>query len=105
MLGEKVARAYPTGLTVLQIVEDTEKTYQVLLKNAKKALDEGAQVLILGCTGLHGLGKRLQVELGVPVLEGECLALSLAQMFVDVGISQSKLAYRTPPKKKRVYPA
>jgi allantoin racemase len=104
MLGERVARIYPTGLTVLQLVEDTEKTYKILLENAKKSIAEGAQVLVLGCTGLHGLGKRLQGELGLPVLEGEGLALSLAQIFVDNGITQSKLAYRTPPKKKRVYP-
>jgi len=105
ILGEKVARVYPTGLTVLQLVEDLEKTFQTLLENGKKALAEGAQVLILGCTGLHGLGKRLQEALGVPVLEGEGLALSLAQMFVDVGLSHSKLAYPKPPKKLRVYPS
>lgn len=105
LLGEKVGRVYPRGLTVLQLVEDTERTYQVLLETGKKALAEGAQVLILTCTGLHGLGKRLQEELGVPVLEGEGLALSLAEMFVDVGLSQSKLAYPKPPEKLRKYPA
>jgi len=76
----------------------------VLLENGKKALDEGAQVLILGCTGLTGLAKRLQNELKVPVLEGEGLALALAQLFVDVGLTQSKLTYRKPPKKKRILP-
>lgn len=104
ILGEKVARVYPTGLTVLQLVEDAEKTFQVLLENGKKALAEGAQVLILGCTGLHGLGKRLQDALGVPTLEGEGLALSLAQMFVDVGLTHSKRAYPNPPDKIRIYP-
>jgi allantoin racemase len=104
ILGEKVARVYPTGLTVLQLVEDAEKTFQVLLENGKKALAEGAQVLILSCTGLHGLGKRLQDALGVPTLEGEGLALGLAQMFVDVGITHSKRAYPNPPDKIRIYP-
>ncbi|MCD6263895.1 hydrogenase expression protein HupH [Candidatus Bathyarchaeota archaeon] len=104
ILGEKVARIYPRGITVLELRKDPERTYKVLLENAKKALSEGAQVLILGCTGLTGYAKRLQEELGVPVLEGEGLALALAQLFVDVGLSQSKLAYRKPPKKKRVLP-
>lgn len=104
IFGEKVARVSARGLTVLQLVEDTEKTFQILLENGKKALAEGAQVLILGCTGLHGLGKRLQEALGVPTLEGEGLALSLAQMFVDVGLTQSKRAYPKPPEKLRVYP-
>ena len=105
ILGDKIARIYPRGLTVLELIEDPEKTYRVLLENAKKAIEEdGAKVLILGCTGLTGMANRLQKELGVPVLEGEGLALALAQLFVDVGLSQSKLAYRKPPKKKRILP-
>ncbi|MFB0522479.1 MAG: aspartate/glutamate racemase family protein [Candidatus Bathyarchaeia archaeon] len=104
ILGEKVERIFPRGLSVLELVEDPEKTYKTLLENAKKALEGGAQVLILGCTGLTGMGKRLQEELGVPVLEGEGLALGLAQLFVDVGLSQSKLTYRKPPEKKRILP-
>lgn len=104
ILGDKVKRIFPRGLSVLELAEDPEKTYKTLLENAKKALKDGAQVLILGCTGLTGMGDKLKDELGVPVLEGECLALSLAQLFVDVGLSQSKLAYRKPPKKKRILP-
>lgn len=104
ILGNKVARIFPRGLTVLELGVDPERTYRVLLDNAKKALADGAQVLILGCTGLTGMGERLRNELGVPVLEGEGLALALTQLFVDVGLSQSKLAYRKPPKKKRTLP-
>jgi len=104
ILGDKVATIYPQGITVLELSQEPSKTYEVLLENSKTALDGGAQVLILGCTGLTGFGKRLQEELGVPVLEGEGLALALAQLFVDVGLSQSKLAYKKPPEKKRTLP-
>jgi len=104
ILGDKVATIYPRGITVLELSQEPERTYGVLLENSKSALDDGAQVLILGCTGLTGFGKRLQDELGVPVLEGEGLALALAQLFVDIGLSQSKLAYEKPPEKKRTLP-
>lgn len=104
ILGDKVATIYPQGITVLELSQKPSKTYEVLLENSKSALDGGAQVLILGCTGLTGFGKRLQDELGVPVLEGEGLALALAQLFVDIGLSQSKLAYEKPPEKKRTLP-
>jgi len=104
ILGDNYATIYPRGLTVLELSQDPEKTYKVLLENARNALDGGAQVLILGCTGLTGLARRLHKELKVPVLEGEGLALALAQLFVDVGLSQSKLAYKKPPKKKRILP-
>jgi len=104
LLGKKMAKVYPRGLTVLQLHEDLERTYEVLLKDAKKALEGGADVLILSCTGLTGLSKRLQKELNVPVLEGEGLSLSLAQTLVDTGLSQSKKAYPKPAPKKRVLP-
>jgi allantoin racemase len=104
ILGDRVASIYPRGITVLELKKDPEKTYRVLLEDAKRAIGEGAQVLILGCTGLTGYAKRLQEELEVPVLEGEGLALSLAQLFVDIGVSQSKLAYRKPPEKRRLLP-
>ena len=104
ILGDKVATIYPRGITVLELSQNPSRTYEVLLENSKKALDDGAQVLILGCTGLTGLGKKLQKELGIPVLEGEGLSLALAQLFVDVGLSQSKLAYEKPSIKKRTLP-
>jgi len=104
ILGDKVATIYPRGITVLELSQDPSRTYEVLLEHSKSALDDGAQVLILGCTGLTGFGKRLQDELAVPVLEGEGLALSLAQLFVDIGLSQSKLAYEKPLEKKRILP-
>jgi len=104
ILGDKVATIYPRGITVLELSQNPSKTFEVLLKNSKSALNGGAQVLILGCTGLTGFGKRLQEELGVPVLEGEGLALALAQLFVDIGLSQSKLAYEKPPEKRRTLP-
>jgi len=104
ILGDKVATIYPQGITVLELSQEPTKTFEVLLENSKSALDGGAQVLILGCTGLTGFGKKLQDELGIPVLEGEGLALALAQLFVDIGLSQSKLAYEKPPEKKRILP-
>jgi len=103
LLGDKVVRVSPR-LSVLELIENPEKAYKRLLENAKKALNEGAQVLILSCTGLTGMAEKLQKEVGAPVLEGESLALSLAEAFVDVGLSQSKLAYKKPPKKKRILP-
>jgi allantoin racemase len=104
LLGKNIVSIYPEGLTVLELSNDPKKTYDVLLANAKKALEDGADVLILGCTGLTGYAKKLQKEIKVPVLEGEGLALNLAQTMVDLNISQSKKAYPKPADKKRILP-
>lgn len=104
LLGKNVKTVHARPLTVLQLIEDPEKAFECLLINGKKAIEDGADVLILGCTGLTGLAKRLQNELKVPILEGEGLALNLAQTMVDIGISQSKKAYPKPAEKKRILP-
>jgi len=104
VLGKNLSWISAKGITVLELAQDPEKTYNALLKDGKRAMEEGADVLILRCTGMTGTAKRLTEELGTPVLEGEGLALALAQMFVDVGLAHSKLAFRYPPKKKRTFP-
>jgi len=49
------------------------------IKAARAAMAEDrADVIILGCAGLTGLDKRMQKELGVPVLDGVICALILA---------------------------
>ena len=40
--------------------------------------EDRADVIVLGCAGLTGLNKRMQKELGVPVLDGVICALILA---------------------------
>jgi allantoin racemase len=104
VLGKNKGWVRALGITVLELSQDPEKTYKALLKDGRRAIEEGADVLILRCTGMTGTAKRLQEELGVPVLEGEGLALELVQMLVETGIAHSKLAYPLPPKKKRVLP-
>lgn len=104
VLGKNLSWISAKGITVLELAQDPEKTYNALLEDGKRAMKEGADVLILRCTGMTGTAKRLTEELGTPVLEGEGLALALAQMFVDVGLAHSKLAFRYPPKKKRTFP-
>lgn len=104
LLGDKISEIYPEGISVLDLHKDPERTYQILYENAKKALKEGAQVLILGCTGLTGMGIKLQKEIAVPVVEPEICALRLAEMLADLGLAQSKIAYPKPAKKLRRLP-
>ena len=104
ILGTTVSWISAKGITVLELSQNLEKTYRALLEDGRRAMEEGANVLILRCTGMTGTAKRLTEELGTPVLEGEGLALALAQLFVDVGLAHSKLAYKYPPKKERKFP-
>jgi allantoin racemase len=52
-----------------------EEKYTAAARDA--VLEDRADVIVLGCAGLTGLDKRMQMELGVPVLDGIICALIL----------------------------
>jgi len=65
---------------------------------AKEQIDNGAQLIIPACLAtLPALGigsaARLSQKLGVMVLDSNATALRTAEMLVNLGISQSKLAF------------
>lgn len=105
MLGANPKTILPRGIPVLQMHDDLDRTYQALKRDAERAMKEGAEVLVLGCTALSGMAERLNEELDIPVLENEGTALKVAEMLVDLKVTHSKLTYPKPPEKKRILPS
>jgi allantoin racemase len=67
------------------------------LQAARSALDEDiAEVIVLGCAGMAGLDKRLEEQLGAPVLDGVVCALIIAAGLVKYGVSTSKVRRYNP---------
>ena len=67
------------------------------LQAARSALEEDmAEVIVLGCAGMAGLDKRLEEELGAPVLDGVACALMIAAGLVQYGVSTSKIRRYNP---------
>ena len=70
--------------------------------------DDGAEVLILGCSAAYWMQPHLQQRLAalgwdVPVLEGYRCAIAQAKTMVDLGVSASGVAFPVdhPPKWRR----
>jgi len=60
--------------------------------------EDGAEAIVLSCAGLAPAARRLQEELGVPVLDGVVSALIVASGLVRAGLAQSKRGrYRPRP--------
>jgi len=104
MLGANPRTILPRGIPVLQMHDNIELTFQALKNDAIKAMEEGAQALVIGCTALSGIDERLRKDLGVPVLENEGTALKVAEMLVDLKVTHSKKTYPKPSEKKRILP-
>lgn len=67
------------------------------IQAARSAAEEDrAEVIVLGCAGMAGLDKRIQKELGVPVLDGIACALIIASGLAKYGVSTSKAGRYNP---------
>jgi len=102
----KLTSVRAVDIPVLEL-EDRPKTVAKLTKESVRAIeDDGAHVIVLGCTGMAGLADQLKHELAdqgynIPVVDPLVFALKLAEILVDMKISQSRLTYPLPPEKER----
>lgn len=93
------------GLDVSDLSGDPDYVLRRITEEAEKAIEEGAHVIVFGCTGMRRYAEKLAKELekyGVPVVEPLSAALNLAEVLVRLRLSQSKVSYPKPPEKKRV---
>jgi Asp/Glu/hydantoin racemase len=85
---------------------ETSEVVEAALREALAAIEEdGADVIIFGCSALYWLQPVLQKRLSdigweVPVLEGYSCAITLCKAMVDLGVSASGLVYPSAHPKK-----
>jgi allantoin racemase len=102
-LERKLASFRSVEFTVPRMGSEPEKLEKAILKEAKKAIEEdGAEVIVLGCTLLSEFMKELTKKLKVPVLDAVVTSWKFAEMMADlhrkVGLAHSRLyGYEPPP--------
>ena len=57
---------------------------------------DGADTLIIGCSGMMGLAETAQAELGVPVIDAGVAGIRTCEMLIKMDLAQSKQAFPTP---------
>tara|TARA_B100000073_G_scaffold335822_1_gene329858 strand:+ start:459 stop:1214 length:756 start_codon:yes stop_codon:yes gene_type:complete len=76
-----------------------EFVFDKLLNQSIQAIThDGADVIILGSTTMHQSYNFLKDNLKVPVLNPGIIAFKVCEMFLDFGITHSKMAYPSPEK-------
>lgn len=92
----RVASVRAANVPVLEL-EDQEKAFQGIRKAAERAISEdGAEAIVLGCTGMMATQKRLQNHLGIPVIEPLTMGIQYAAAMVRAGLCQSRVTYEAP---------
>jgi allantoin racemase len=104
-IADKLASLRAVDFPVLQLREGTDELVKRLLVEAKAAIEEdGAHVLLFGCTGMKHVADALAVALrergyDLPVVEPLTTAIRYAEMLVQLGLRPSKITYERPPSK------
>ena len=88
-------------------IEGDELIYEKLYQEAVRAIcEDGADSIVLGCTGFGGMAKRVQESLAaagypVPVIDPAGAAVTTLEGLVRNGVRQSRLSWMPPAEKKR----
>lgn len=94
---------YDLGLQEGREVADEQETERRFVEAGQRAVQEdGAEVIILGCTASSGFFARLQHELGVPVIDPAIAAIKQAEQLIELrdrfGWAHAKIGgYESPP--------
>lgn len=103
---DHLASFQPIGMGVPDLQIDIEETKRRIIKAAEKAIEQdGAEVIILGCTHQFGFYQELQGILGVPVIDAALAAFNYAEFLVDLKNKHGwyfnkKNEYLSPPQEE-----
>lgn len=104
----QLASVRAVNIPVLKL-DDRARLLSALVDESGRAVrEDGAHMIILGCTGMTGLAKEVEEGLAkqgiadVPVIDPAILALKIAEALADIGLSHSKRTYPAPPEKEMI---
>ena len=82
--GSRLRSMRPLNINVLDFQAQAERTLDTMLREGRKAVDEdGAEVIILGCSAEVGFHHRLQDEIGVPVIDSALAPFKYAEFLAE----------------------
>lgn len=99
---EKLASVLVVDIPVLEIEERFAELQQRLAETALQAVErDGADVIVLGCTGFLGCAASMETHLreaghDVPVIDPIPTTVCMAEAMVKAGLSHSKRTYARP---------
>ena len=97
-LDRRCARVRASEVPVLELERDDPATIKRIEAEIRCALKEdGAEAIVLGCSGMADLAKRLSKGFGVPVLEGVTCATAFIEALAALDLKTSKVGGYAAP--------
>jgi allantoin racemase len=80
-----------TELTVLDLEVEGSDARHVILEECRRALvEDHAEAIVLGCSGMADLADEIAAELGIPVIDGVGAAVKFTEALIGLGLRTSK---------------
>ena len=87
----RLASAIGVDIPVLDLEQSPDKTIEEITAAAKRAIEQdGAEVIILGCTGMAPLAQKIREQLNVPLIEPAAAALKMIETLVKLGLRHNR---------------
>jgi allantoin racemase len=106
-LASRLRSVRAVDMTVLELATNRDHLVRRLVEESIAAVtDDDAKAIILGCSGMYGCADALSAELAahgyadVPVIDPVLAAIKVAELLVELGLTQSKRSYPRPPAKE-----
>lgn len=101
-LNRRCAAVVASGMSVLELEEDHDRTIAAIVAQAKGIVDHhGVEVICLGCGGMAGLDEAVAAATGAPVVDGVASAVTLAEGLVRMKLHTSKVRTYAPARPKK----
>ncbi|MHB1392082.1 MAG: aspartate/glutamate racemase family protein [Clostridia bacterium] len=89
-LRERLSGIYSVGIPVSNLSADYDKTYSILKESVVKAIENGADTVILACAGFTPFAWRLKEELKVNIVDPVSLGYKMMEALTEIDIQPSK---------------
>ena len=87
----RLASAIGVEIPVLDLEGNPQRAVNEIVRGAEKAIKrDGAEVIILGCTGMAPLAEEVRERLSVPLIEPAAVTLKMAELFAKLGLQHNR---------------
>jgi allantoin racemase len=98
----RLVAAVGIDIPVLGLWADPEMTAQRLIEASLELVErKGANVIVLGCTGMALVADAVRTALPVPLIEPTAAAFKTAEMLAELGLHHSQTGLYRPPDKTK----
>ena len=97
-VAERIVSAKAINIPILELRQRRDEVEAKFILRTKEAIRDGAEIILVGCLAIlptlgKGSAQRLSEKLGIQIMDGTATALRVAEMLVNLRLTQSRLTF------------